>query len=155
MDFREKAVILFATGCYVGKVPVAPGTFGSTLGLPICFVLSKIHLLVAIFISVSFIIAAIWVAKNAERILNKRDPGCVVIDEISGMAVTLLGLPFNWVTAVCGFILFRLFDILKPFPIRSLEQRFSGGTGVVLDDVIAGCLANVVLRLAFYFKVIT
>jgi phosphatidylglycerophosphatase A len=152
MKLRDNAVIFFATGCYVGKIPIVPGTFGSILGLLLCFVLSKIDLLIAIVSCVIFIIAAIWIAKNAERILNKRDPGCIVIDEISGMAVTLLGLPFNWVTVVFGFILFRLFDIIKPFPIRNLEQRLSGGTGVVLDDVAAGCLANIALRLAFFLK---
>jgi phosphatidylglycerophosphatase A len=152
MNFRDHAVFLFATGCYVGKIPVAPGTFGSLIGVLGCFFLSKIHLSIAVLVTVLFIILAIRIAAEAEKILKKTDPGCVVIDEIAGMIIVLLGLPANWTTAAAGFILFRLLDIVKPFPIRLLERRLSGGLGVVMDDVAAGIMANVALRLALFLK---
>jgi phosphatidylglycerophosphatase A len=151
MKFRDTAVIFLATGCYLGRVPVAPGTFGSLLGLLICVVLSDIWLISAVLITIAFIGCSVWIADEAEKSLNQEDPGCIVIDEIAGMMVTLIGLPFNLFTAAAGFILFRLLDILKPFPIRLIERRLSGGVGVVADDVAAGILANIVLRIVLMF----
>ena len=152
MNFKDNAVILLATGCYVGKIPVAPGTAGSLLGILGCLVLSKIQLSLAVPAAVIFIFLAIRIAADAEKILKETDPGCIVIDEIAGMMIVLLGLPFNWVTVAVGFIFFRILDILKPFPIRSLERRFSGGVGVVIDDVAAGIIANIALRFALIIK---
>jgi len=74
-----------------------------------------------------------------------------VIDEIAGMAVTLVGLPFNLTTVLIGFIIFRILDISKPFPIRALDQRLSGGVGIVIDDVVAGIFANLLLRLILVY----
>ncbi len=93
---------------------------------------------------------SIWIANDAEKILNKKDPGSIVIDEIAGMAVTLIGLPFNVFYVTSGFIIFRVLDITKPLPIRYIEKRISGGAGVVLDDIAAGAIANVILRFIFY-----
>lgn len=149
MNFREKSVMFLATGCFVGKIPFAPGTVGTILGLPLCFVLSRIDFFVAILCTVAFIFFAIWIAHNAEKILDIKDPGCIVIDEIAGLVVALSGLPFNMISAVAGFLIFRCFDIIKPFPIRFLEKNLSGGFGVVLDDVAAGICSNVVLRVIF------
>jgi len=93
---------------------------------------------------------AIAIASAAEKILKQKDPGQIVIDEIAGLAVTFAGLPFNLKTVLAGFIIFRAFDILKPFPIRVLEKRVGGGAGVVLDDVLAGVYANLVMRFVIY-----
>ncbi len=147
MKFRGNAVIFLATGCYVGKVPIAPGTFGSLVGLLIWAGLSDIGLIPAFFITVAVTGCSIWIANEAEKLLEQEDPGCIVIDEIAGMMVALLGLPFNLFTATAGFALFRLVDILKPFPIRLLEKRLTGGVGVVADDIVAGIFANILLRL--------
>jgi phosphatidylglycerophosphatase A len=151
MHFREKAAIFLATGCFVGNIPFAPGTFGSLLGIPLCFVLSKINFLFASLCIIGFIVFAIWTAQRAEKILQKSDPGNIVIDEIAGMTVALIGLPFNLRSVVIGFIIFRAFDIFKPYPIRRMERRLSGGVGVVLDDVVAGLYSNLVLRLVLRF----
>jgi phosphatidylglycerophosphatase A len=145
-NWRQAAVMFLATGCYVGRIPVAPGTFGSLLALIPCFFLSGLPLTVTFGIILVFIGLAVWVATGAEEILKAQDPGCIVIDEVAGMMVTLAGLPFDVLTVVSGFIVFRILDIIKPFPIRTAERHFSGGTGVVLDDVIAGIMANVLLR---------
>jgi len=94
-----------------------------------------------------FIFFAVYIADAAEKLLKQSDPGCIVIDEIAGMMVTLIGLPFNLITVVMGFIIFRILDILKPFPIRNLDKRIPGGLGVVADDVGAGIIANLMLRI--------
>ena len=151
MKFREEAVVFLATGFYIGNIPLAPGTFGTILGLPLCFVLAGLKFPLAMGCTVLFILAAVWISNGAEKILKKKDPGCIVIDEIAGMAVTLVGLPFNLTTALIGFIIFRILDISKPFPIRWLEKRLTGGFGVVMDDVIAGVIANILLRVIFHF----
>jgi phosphatidylglycerophosphatase A len=147
MKFREKAVMFLATGFYIGNIPVAPGTFGSLLGLPLCFSLAGISAASAVLWTLLFILFAVWIADAAEKILKQNDPGCIVIDEIAGMMVALVGLPFNPITVVIGFIIFRILDILKPFPIRDLDKRIPGGLGVVADDVAAGIITNLLLRI--------
>ena len=147
MKLREDAVMCLATGFYVGNIPFAPGSFGSLIGLPLSFALAGFSLATAILCTLLFIFLAVCIADAAEKILKQNDPGCIVIDEIAGMVVTIIGLPFNLITVVMGFIIFRILDILKPFPIRKLEKRIPGGLGVVADDVAAGIIANLLLRI--------
>jgi len=153
MNFSEKAAVFLATGFYVGNIPFAPGTFGSLIGLALCFLLAGIHLSAAIIAALLIIGLAVWIADVAAKTLKRKDPGCIVIDEIAGMVVTLIGLPFNLTTAVTGFILFRILDILKPFPIRILDKRVSGGLGIVADDVVAGIFANALMRILLFILV--
>ncbi|MCP4690152.1 MAG: phosphatidylglycerophosphatase A [Desulfobacterales bacterium] len=150
MKPRKHLTILFATGGGVGNIPFAPGTFGSAAAIPLCFAFSRIPLFVVIPCAVAFTLFAIRVAGKAEAFLHEKDPGCIVIDEMAGMVVTFLGAPFNLFTALAGFVLFRVFDILKPFPIRALERRLPGGLGIVMDDVAAGVCANVLLRIGYF-----
>jgi phosphatidylglycerophosphatase A len=89
---------------------------------------------------------AIWIAHEAEKILETEDPGCIVIDEIAGIILTLFGLPFNITSVSAGFLIFRTLDIWKPFPIRFLENKFSGGIGIVIEDVVSGIMSNLILR---------
>ena len=127
-------------------IPFAPGTFGSLPGIPIYYVMAHLPLAKAFFFLVLLICFAVWIAGKGERALDAKDPGCIVIDEIAGMAVTFFAIPFHLYLAITGFLVFRIFDILKPFPIRYLEKRFTGGLGVVIDDVAAGIICNIVLR---------
>jgi phosphatidylglycerophosphatase A len=150
MKFRERAVLFLATGFFIGTVPFAPGTFGSIIGLPICFLISRLDILIAVSCTILFILFAIWTAEVAEKVLKKKDAGEIVIDEIAGLIVTFIGIPFTLKTVIVGFIIFRAFDILKPFPIGLLEKKVAGGPGIVLDDVLAGLYANLILRLAIY-----
>jgi phosphatidylglycerophosphatase A len=147
MNFKQKSVMFIATGCYIGNISFAPGTFGSVLGLPICFFLSKTDLSMAVLLTLIGILCAVWIANEAEKILKTKDPGCIVIDEIAGIILTLFGLPFNIISVTAGFLVFRTLDIWKPYPIRFLENKFSGGIGIVLDDVAAGILSNLILRI--------
>ena len=150
MKFRERALLFVATGFFIGTVPFAPGTFGTLIGLPVCFLLSRLNFLQSVICIFVFILFAIGIASAAEKILKQKDPGQIVIDEIAGLMITFAGLPFNLKTALAGFIIFRVLDILKPFPIRTLEKRVAGGSGVVLDDVLAGVYGNLILRVVVY-----
>jgi phosphatidylglycerophosphatase A len=150
MNFRERAVLFVATGFFIGTVPFAPGTFGTLIGLPVCLLLSRLNFLQSVICILVFIPFAIKIASAAEKILKQKDPGQIVIDEIAGLMVTFAGLPFDLKTVLAGFIIFRVLDILKPFPIRNLEKRVAGGSGVVLDDVLAGVYSNLILRLVLH-----
>ena len=147
MNFADKTAVFLATGFYVGRIPLAPGTFGSLLGLPLCFLLAEIQLPVAMVAVLLIIALAVRIAGAAAHTLGRPDPGCIVIDEIAGMVVTLVGLPFNATTVIVGFVLFRILDISKPYPIGVLDKQLRGGFGIVADDVVAGVLANVLLRI--------
>jgi phosphatidylglycerophosphatase A len=146
MNFKQKSVMFLATGCYIGNISFAPGTLGSVLGLFPCYLLSKIEILPSLVLTAIFILFAMQISHDAEKILQSKDPGNIVIDEIAGMILTLIGLPFNITTVVIGFLLFRILDIWKPYPIRLFDKKLSGGIGVVMDDVAAGILGNLVLR---------
>ena len=110
MNFSEKAAVFLATGFYVGNIPFAPGTFGSLIGLPLCFLLAGIHLAAAIIAALLIIGLAIWIANAAAKTLKRKDPGCIVIDEIAGMVVTLIGLPFNLTTVVQSITNWMFFE---------------------------------------------
>ena len=146
-SFRDKIIVWLATGFYTGNMPWAPGTFGTLPGLVVCFFLARLPLAVSLVLIAALTGLGIWIAGEAAKILGQKDPGCIVIDEIAGMAVALLGIPFTLPTAIAGFLLFRCFDILKPPPIRVIDKKVQGGLGIVMDDVIAGVFANLVLRM--------
>jgi phosphatidylglycerophosphatase A len=143
---EEKCVVLLATGCYAGYAPVASGTFGTLVAIPLCYLLSRVSPVYAILILALFTGFAVWTSGEAEKIFDKKDSGFIVIDEMAGLLVTLFLIPWSVKSVVIGFFLFRLMDIAKPFPIRRLETNLPGGWGVVGDDLLAGVYANVALR---------
>jgi phosphatidylglycerophosphatase A len=134
-----------ATGFGVGQVRFAPGTAGSLLGLAVWALLPPSPAVLAAAIVLVFAVG-VWSAGIAERRLNRPDPGPVVIDEVLGMLVTLFLNPVGWAGAAAGFLLFRFFDVVKPYPANRLE-RLHGGLGVMADDAMAAVYANIVLRL--------
>ncbi len=146
---KNSIVMYLATGCKSGYSPIIPGTAGSLAALIPCWLLSLLPLPVSSMFLIAFIVLSIWVSELAENIVGRKDPGCIVIDEFAGMMITLLGIHFTWQSALAGFIIFRVMDILKPFPIRYLERTIPGGAGIVLDDVAAGVAAHILLRLLF------
>lgn len=147
MKLSSTIVVNVATMGFIGKAPFAPGTFGSMIGLFFYYLMSFFPLLPTFFSIIGFLLFSIWIAGKAEKVLGEKDPGCIVIDEVVGIAVTFFALPVNVFIGVIGFFLFRFFDILKPFPIRFLEKRISGGTGIVIDDVVAGIMSNFILHI--------
>lgn len=133
-----------ATGCYVGRIPVAPGTFGSVLGLPLAWGLSHLAWGWQVAAAVACFLLGVAVSGRAAQVLGLKDPPGVVIDEIAAFAVVFLLTPFNWQTAIVGFALFRLFDITKLWPARQLE-RLPGGWGIMADDSAAGVYSALAL----------
>lgn len=138
-----------ATGCYSGKIPFAPGTFGTVAAIPFALVFLMIPSSFFGIYIVGVTLAAIYFSDQAEKILGKKDPGCIVIDEIAGYVVTMSCVPINVYTILAGFFIFRFFDIVKPGPVKYFERNYSGGAGVVLDDVMAGLLSAAVLRMIY------
>ncbi len=136
-----------ATVLGIGRIPFAPGTFGSIPGLLLALWLHHLGVwwLEAGVIAVIFAVG-IWAADVAERHYQLTDPGPVVIDEVLGMLVTVAFIPVNGTGAVVGFVLFRIFDIIKPFPARNFE-RLPGGLGIMSDDLMAGVWGQIVMRL--------
>ena len=137
-----------ATALGVGYVPFAPGTFGSAVGLLLWFVLPSSPIAQAAAIVVVCVVGS-WSGSVAERYFGRVDPGHVVVDEVAGMLVTLFLVPVGWIGAIAGFFLFRISDIIKPYPANRLE-RLPGGIGIMADDVMAGVYANLVLRFCIW-----
>lgn len=144
-------MVLLATGCYAGYVPIAPGTLGTLVAVPLGYLLSLLGPLEGVLFIGAFAALAVWVSGEGEKVFQRKDPGLIVIDEMAGLLVTLFLISWSWKNVVTGFFLFRLMDIVKPFPIRRLESKWPGGWGVVGDDVLAGVYANLILRFATRF----
>jgi len=140
----DRLVVAIATGVYVGYLPPAPGTLGSLLGLLLLWPLKPgtVQVLVTLFL----IGVGIVVADQAARVIGGQDPPAIVIDEIAGIAVATLLLPPQVPERVVAFVIFRVFDVIKPFPARQAE-RLPGGFGIVGDDLIAGLYTNLLVRL--------
>lgn len=135
----------FATGCFVGRIPLAPGTWGTAVGLGLYWLVRHMPpVSYAVFV-VTFAVFAMWISGRAQEIFEEVDPPQIVIDEIAGYLVTMAFHRPSFALAVVGFVLFRIFDITKPPPVRWLERRFHDGRGVVLDDLMAGVYASAAL----------
>ncbi len=147
----NRFVVLLATGFGVGYSPLAPGTLGTLIAIPVYYFLSNISSPIYEITLTGFFFLCVWISENAEIAFWKKDDRRIVIDEIVGFLITMLWVPKTILFVIIGFFLFRVFDILKPFPIRRLEKGFKGGFGVVLDDVVAGVYANIVLQIICYF----
>ncbi|CAK8724524.1 Phosphatidylglycerophosphatase [Candidatus Electrothrix laxa] len=139
--------MFIATGAYSGYLPKAPGTWGSLVGVLIWAIgLHRLAPTAYAVILAGILLIGTAAAGAAEKIVDQGDPGLVVIDEILGQLIALSLLPWHPLTALAGFALFRFFDILKPFPVSWLDQHIHGGLGIMLDDVMAGIYALLVLQ---------
>lgn len=142
----ETASKHIATLWFVGYLPYAPGTFGSVAGL-ISFFLLKPSLHAHFLIIVLGAVIGIYTATVAEQVLKEKDSRKIVIDEFIGFYVAAFFIPKTAGFLIAAFILFRLFDILKPLAIRKLEKTLSKGTGIMADDILAGIYANILLQI--------
>jgi phosphatidylglycerophosphatase A len=147
---NEKLIKLLATGFGSGLVPFVPGTMGTLVGVVICFLCLPLPPILRLLFVLTLLALSFYVAGQAEKIYHKKDDQRIVIDEIVGFQVTMLPVAITVLHLCVGFVLFRVFDILKPFPINNL-QRLPGGWGVVIDDVGAGIYAGAVLLFLIYF----
>ena len=142
-----------ATGLYTGYTPKAPGSMGTLVAFPIHFLIILLPGYGYYLALAAILIVAIITAGMAEKIIDSQDPGMVVIDEIIGMLIGLIGIPLNLPALVVAFILFRIFDIWKPFPVRWFDDHLHGGTGIVLDDVMAGIYTLACMQAFYYFGI--
>ena len=146
-----RVAVFVATLGYVGYAPVAPGTFGSAAGLALFVLLRAIGVpWLEPAVIVALFMAGTWAGNVAERYFGGIDPGPVVIDEVLGMLVTLMFVPVSWAGALLGFLLFRVLDIVKPWPARQMEN-LHGGVGVMADDAMAAVYGNLLMWLAVWY----
>ncbi len=149
---HKKITIAIATALGSGYSPVAPGTAGSVVGLALAFIFARaggMDTLAGpgyILLMASLFVVGTFASGRAEVIFGQKDCGKIVIDEVVGMLLTVYLMPATWLYLITGFFAFRVFDILKPFPARRIDERLGGGLGVMLDDVAAAIYANICLH---------
>ena len=145
-----RLAVFIATAAYTGYFPVAPGTIGSAVGLVVYGGVWWTHSpIVEVALIAGLFVAGVWAGTTAEQYFGGIDPGPVVIDEVVGMLITLAFIPVGWSAALAGFFLFRVFDVIKPYPAGRFEQ-LHGGLGVMADDAMAAVYANLCLRLLMW-----
>jgi len=135
-----------AFGCGSGALPVAPGTFGTLVAVPIYLLLEPLALPRYLLIVIVMTLIGIVLCHITARDIGVHDHGGIVWDEIAGYLLTMAAAPSGWQWIVLGFVLFRLFDIVKPWPIRLADKQVSGGFGIMLDDVLAAGYAWIILQ---------
>lgn len=144
-------VILFSTWWGTGYSPVASGTFGTLAAIPLYLVLARLPISYYLLSLISLAIFSCWVSGRAEAIFNEKDSGKIVIDEVVGYLVTMTGVSLSLPAIIIGFFLFRFFDIVKVPPANIIDRRIKNGIGVVMDDVVAGIYACLLLHLTLRF----
>ena len=138
--------LLIATCGYIGFAPVAPGTVGSAAGVAVFYLVRGVEAAWAQPLLIGVLFAAgVWAASVAERALGGTDPGPVVIDEVVGMLITVMWLPLTPLGAFAGFLVFRILDVVKPWPSRQFESRH-GGLGIMADDAMAAVYGHLLMR---------
>ncbi|TAN69611.1 MAG: phosphatidylglycerophosphatase A [Methylobacter sp.] len=135
-------VLFLAFGFGSGLAKKAPGTFGTLAAIPVYWLFAQTNLFVYGFLTLIVTVVGIWICDSAAKKLDEHDFGGIVWDEIAGYLITMCLVPFSWQAVVLGFILFRFFDILKPWPIKWIDRQVHGGLGIMLDDVLAGVFAG-------------
>jgi phosphatidylglycerophosphatase A len=149
ITFREllkRPACFLGLGFGSGLAPKAPGTFGTLAAVPIYWLMQDLSLALYLAIVVVAFIAGIWICQKSADWIRQNDPSAVVWDEIVGYLITMIAAPAGWQWMVLGFVLFRFFDILKPWPINLADKAIHGGLGIMVDDVIAGIFALACLQ---------
>jgi len=152
-----RALILFlASAGYVGYIPVASGTFGSLVAIPMFWGFDGLRAASVPLYLLTFVgavAAACWIAGLAEVYLQEHDSHKIVIDEVVGSLAATLFLQPTWMHALVAFVIFRALDVIKPFPAGYVDKNFPGGYGVVLDDVVSGVYSNLLVQLLIFVRV--
>jgi phosphatidylglycerophosphatase A len=146
----DRLLMFIATGAHSGYLPKAPGTWGSAVGVLVWLLLSRLEMGPYFSVLAALFVVGVFSAGAAEKIVDLGDPGIVVIDEIVGQLIALSLAPAHPAAALAGFVLFRLFDIFKPFPANWIDSHLHGGLGIMLDDVVAGLYALIALQLGLW-----
>jgi phosphatidylglycerophosphatase A len=142
-------LIQIATLFGIGKFPKAPGTVATLATVPLWYVMSFLSPMVYMLLVLGLIVLGIVAAQAYETHSGKHDSKEIVIDEVVGYLITMTWLPVTWQSAVIGFLVFRFFDIVKPPPIRQLDQKIQGGFGVMVDDIAAGIIGSILMQLMY------
>ncbi|WP_409479153.1 phosphatidylglycerophosphatase A [Pseudobdellovibrio sp. HCB154] len=148
---NQKLVIQLATFFGAGRLPKSPGTWGTLATIPLWYLLAQLHAIPYMVVVLLLCIAAILIAQAYENFTHTHDSKEIVIDEVVGFLITMTWLPMTWQSLVAGFVLFRIVDIVKPPPIRQLDQKVKGGVGVVIDDIAAGIVCNIILQMVYTY----
>jgi len=146
----RRLIIFLASAGFIGYIPVASGTFGSLVGIPLFWLADRVaavSLLLTVVAFAALVYAACWIAGKAEEYLQEHDSHKIVIDEVVGYVAAILFLQPSLRTALIAFVIFRVLDVVKPYPANYIDANFPGGYGVVLDDVVSGLYSNVLTRL--------
>jgi len=139
-------VHFLAFGLGSGASPRAPGTVGTLAAVPLWYLMAQTPLMIYLLLVLVTFVIGIWLCGRTSRDLGVHDHGGIVWDEFVGYWITMIAVPVDWIWALAGFILFRLFDIWKPWPIGPVDRHVHGGLGIMLDDVLAGVMAAAVLH---------
>lgn len=139
---------LFVTGFGLGLIPKAPGTFGSLLGLALVYALSFMSWPIFFAFSIIYCALSLWATGLYLDLTGTKDPKEVVCDEVMGVLITFFLVPVTSMTLIFGFVMFRFFDILKPYPISYFDKKVPGATGVMADDIVAGLFVNIIFHFA-------
>ena len=146
-ELHDRAAVLLARGFGVGCSPVAPGTLGTVVAVPlVCLQLLLSTEVFLVFVLI-FVLGAVYVASVAEKQMDGTDDPSIVVDEMAGFLIAMAYVPLTVWSMLAGFVLFRALDIFKPPPVNTVERKFSGGLGIVGDDLVAGLMTNVLLQL--------
>ena len=145
MDFIK----LIVTGLGLGLLPIAPGTWGTLLGIPLAILFSYFGAYGYMFATIIVSVGGMVASEIYERRMQSHDNSEIVIDEVAGFLVTMTWLPMTWQSLLLGFFVFRVLDVIKPFPISYVDERVKGGVGVVADDLLAGLVGNILLQVVY------
>jgi phosphatidylglycerophosphatase A len=138
-------ILFLAFGFGSGLVKKAPGTMGTIAAIPVYLVCVQFNFWIYACLTLIAMVAGVWICDRAAKKLDEHDFGGIVWDEVAGYLITMLFVPFSWQALLLGFVLFRVFDIVKPQPIKWIDAKVTGGLGIMLDDVLAGVFAGVLL----------
>jgi phosphatidylglycerophosphatase A len=144
-------VIFIALGLGSGLAPKAPGTAGTLIAVPLYLAMQDMSLELYAAITLAISLLGIWICSYSAKKLGVHDHPAIVIDEIAGFLITMFAAPAGWVWLVAGFVLFRFFDALKPWPISWMDKNLKGGLGIMLDDVAAGLAAATLMHAYLFF----
>jgi len=154
-ELHDRAAVLLARGFGAGCSPVAPGTVGTAVAVPlVCLQLVLPTEVFLVFVLV-FVLGAVYVAAVADKQMDETDDPSIVVDEMAGFLIAMAYVPLTPWSLLGGFVLFRALDIFKPPPINTVERKFSGGLGIVGDDLVAGLMTNALLQLAIWANIIS
>ncbi|SES68501.1 phosphatidylglycerophosphatase A family protein [Thalassotalea agarivorans] len=142
-------VHFLALGFGSGLAPKAPGTFGTLAAIPLVLLMAYLPALEYAAVMSVAIVFGVYLCGKTARDVGVHDHGAIVWDEIAGLMVTMFMMPITWQSVALGFVLFRIFDILKPWPISLLDKKVHGGLGIMLDDILAGAMAWLIMYFVF------